>query len=450
VSLRRAIVVATLTCLFAVGVWLHIDGLNGPKYWAWGWLRPSNGGAIALGFAVAAAPALGALFVRRKKAAVALVALSAIALQFAAASLFGGMTARARITSLINDAANTSYYTAALQVLDLQHRHPEIALVKNYDRFLRFFPMHARTKPLLPVVSFVALVRAFGAETPLAAATLLALFTAASVAALFVATRRIVDDDTALITCVLFALMPALALFFPQIDVAYPLFTCGVLATWPRALQGSKINAAAFGLVIFAMSLTSYALLVIGIFCVLLALSNLRQSMVAGGIALGVFAAAYLLLDVATGYPALATFQAALQQQREILPFLHRSYPRSIPFDLFDFALGLGCAPLLAALLYVARRERTAATPVVLAGLLTPPIIAVTGLMQAETSRVWIFLMPFVVLGAALELARWRPAGRLLVAASMVVVTIALFTNMEFLRPLRPRPFPPIPAAAFR
>lgn len=448
--MKRAIVIAALSCLFAAGVWLHVDGLNGPDYWKWVWLRLPNGGAIALGFAIAATPALAALFVRRTMAAVALVALSAIALQFAGASLFGGMSARVRITSLIDDAANTSYYTAALQVLDLQQRHPEIGLVKNFDRFVGFFPMHARTKPLVPVALFTGLVQGFGAEAPLAAAALFALLTAASIVALFAAMRHIVDDDTALIACVLFALMPALTVFFPQIDVTYALFTCGVLVTWPRALQGSKIAAAAFGLVIFVMSLTSYALLVIGIFCVLLALANLRRSLLAGAIAFGVFAAAYLVLKVATGYPAVATFQAALQQQREILPFLHRPYPRSIPFDLLDFALGVGWAPLLAALFYVARRERTTATPVVLAGLLTPPILALTGLLQAETSRVWIFLMPFVALAAALELVRWRPAGRLLVAASMVVVTIALFANMRFLWPLRPRPFPPIPAAAFR
>jgi hypothetical protein len=450
VSVRRAIVVAALTCLFAAGVWLHVDGLNGPDYWEWGWLRLANTGAIVLGFAIAALPALAALFVRNKKVAVALAAISAMSLQFAAASLFGGMPMRMRVTSLVYDAANTSYYTAALQVLELQQRHPEIALVKNYDRSIGFFPMHARTKPLLPVALFVGLLRLFRAEAPLAIAALLALLTGASIVALFAALRRIVDENTALIACVVFALMPSLAIFFPQIDVTYALFTCGVLATWPRALQGSKIAAAIFGLVFFAMSLTSYALLVIGIFCVLLALSNVRQALIAGSIALGVFAAAYLVFDLATGYPVLATFQAALRQQREILPFLHRPYPRSIPFDLLDFALGMGWAPLLAALLYVARRERTTVTPIVLAGLLTPPIVALTGLLQAETSRVWIFLMPFVALAAALELVRWRPAGRLLVAASMVVVTIALFANMRFLWPLRPRPFPPIPAAAFR
>ena len=448
--MRRAIVVAALSCLFAAGVWLHIDGLNGPDYWKWGWLRLANGTAIAIGFSIAALPALAALLVRNKKTAVALAALSALALQFAAASLFGGMPMGLRVTSLIDDAANTSYYTAALQVLDLQQRHPEIALAKNYDRLIGFFPMHARTKPILPVALFVGLVRLFGPVAPLAVAALLALLTAASIVALFAAIRRIVDDDTALIACVVFALMPALAIFFPQIDVTYTLFTCCVLATWPRALQGSKVAAAIFGLVIFVISLTSYALLTIGIFCALLALTNLRRALIAGAIALGVFAAAYLLFDLATGYPPLATFHAALRQQREILPHLHRPYPRSIPFDLLDFALGMGWAPLLAALLYLARRERTSATPVVLAGLLTPPIIAITGLIQAETSRVWIFLMPFVALAAALELVRWRPAGRLLVAASMVVVTMALFANMRFLWPLRPRPFPPIPAAAFR
>ena len=118
---RRAIAVTTVTLLLIAGVWLHLPGLNGPPYWPWMWIRRSNAAQIVVLFALAATPALAALFVRRRVAAVALVIVSAIALQFAAASLTG-ITARQRVTLLISDPANTSYYTAAMQVLELKHR----------------------------------------------------------------------------------------------------------------------------------------------------------------------------------------------------------------------------------------------------------------------------------------------------------------------------------------
>jgi hypothetical protein len=440
-----------VTLLLIAGVWLHVPGLNGPRYWQWMWIARPNALAIALAFTLAAAPALLALFVRRRVIAITLVAISVMALQFAAASLTG-VSAQRRVTLLISDPANTSYYTAATQVLELKQRRPDIDVFRHFDRFVGFFPLHARTKPLVPVMLYVGLARIFGPATPIAAATLIALLTAASIVALFATVRRLADEETALIAAVIFALMPSLALFFPQLDLVYPLFTCGVLATWPRALQGSRGAAVAFGLVVFAMSLTSYSLLVIGVFCVLLALfrRSLRDVAMASAIAGITILAAYGLFVLATGYPAMATFRAALDQQRRILPLLHRPFPQTIPWDVLDFALGTGWAPLFAAVLFLARRERSELRPLVIAGLLTAPIVMITGLMQSETSRVFVFLMPFVALAAALELAHWQPRARLLVAATMVLVTVSLYANMRFMWELPPRPFRPIPSGAFR
>jgi hypothetical protein len=453
-SLRRAVVIAGLTCAFALAVWLHVAGLNGPSYWLWRWLRRPNAVTIVIAFAVAGAPAViaQAVFIRRRAIAVLLAMVSAVALQFAALSL-GDTPAGERLVLIITDPAASSYFTAATQVHDLQQRQPEVSTVREFDRLLRFFPLHARTKPLLPVAGYLLLLRTFGPWTPIAAAALIALLTAGSIASVFGATRRIAGDEAAVIACCLFALMPALALFFPQLDVLYPLFTCGVLATWPRAVQGSRRDAAAFGLVVFVMTMTSYSLLVLGAFCVLLALfeaaraQSLRNVVIACAIGAAVTVAGYLVLSVATGYRAVRSFVAALAQQQQILPHLHRTYPLTIPFDLLDFALGAGWAPILAALFFVTRRERPAITA---ACLLTPLIVALSGLLQAETARVWIFLLPLVALPAAMEMTKLRPAGRVLVLASMILVSTALYTNMRFTWE-RPRGLiPRIPAGAFR
>lgn len=457
-SLRRSIVIAAMTALFALAVWLHVPGVNGPPYWLWRWTSRPNVAAIVVTFTLCAVPALLALTAARGRHALAvmLAAMSAVALQIAAASL-AGKPIEQRLAVIVTDPATTSYYSAAMQLDDLRVRQPGAALVPHFDRLLSFFPLHARTKPLLPVLTYLLLLQRFGDATPLAIAILIALGTLASVAAMYGAARRIAGEEVAVLACSLLALMPAVAFFFPQFDVVYPIFTCGLILTWPGALQGSRRDAALAGAIVFAMTMMSYAMLVLGAFMVLLAIfeavrtRSARNVLTACGIAAVTILGAYLVLAALTGYPALATFRAALWQQKLILPRLYRPYPLTIPYDLLDFFLGAGWAPLLAAVALIARRERTAATNVVVAGLLTPLVVALAGLLQAETARVWIFLMPFLALPAAMEMARWRPVGRLLVAASMVVVSIALYTNMRFTFERRVvSPLPRIPAAVLR
>lgn len=436
----RSIVAAAVAVAFGIGVWLHAPGLNGPWYAPWPWLRRDGLLSIAFWFALAAVPAIVAQsgVIRRRWIAVAMAAASAVALQVAALSL-AGQPPLERLAMQVRDPVNISYFTAAQQYTDLHQRRPDVALAPSFDRLIGFFPMHARTKPLLPVLIYVALFRTFGAATPIAAGALVAILTAASVVAMFMAARQVADADIAVTACALLALMPGVALFFPHFDVFYSLFTCGIIATWPRALRGSAVSAAVFGFIVFAMSLMSYALLVLGAFCGALAILEMLRSrmpakvLTACGIAIGVLLGCSLVLKLSTGYAAAATFRAALAQQSEILPHLHRPYPLTIPFDLLDFALGAGWAPVIAAVLFVTRRERSATTALAIAGLLTPCVVAATGLLQAETARVWIFLLPLLALPAAMEMARWRTAERVVVLSSVVFVTIALYANMHLM-----------------
>jgi len=56
--------------------------------------------------------------------------------------------------------------------------------------------------------------------------------------------------------------------------------------------------------------------------------------------------------------------------------------------------------------------------------------VALTGLIQAETARVWIFLLPLLMIPAGLELSRWPPRLRAVAHVAMIAVTIALYANM--------------------
>jgi hypothetical protein len=65
-----------------------------------------------------------------------------------------------------------------------------------------------------------------------------------------------------------------------------------------------------------------------------------------------------------------------------------------------------------------------------LVGLMTPVIVAVSGQVQAETARLWAFLIPGVAFAAALEISKWPACWRIATYASLALVTIALYANL--------------------
>ncbi len=62
-------------------------------------------------------------------------------------------------------------------------------------------------------------------------------------------------------------------------------------------------------------------------------------------------------------------------------------------------------------------------------------MINVTGLLRAETARVWIFLLPFVAVPAALELAKRRPGSASLFVALLWTVALAMKSNLCLIEP---------------
>ena len=62
--------------------------------------------------------------------------------------------------------------------------------------------------------------------------------------------------------------------------------------------------------------------------------------------------------------------------------------------------------------------------------------MALTGLLRCETSRVWLFLQPLVMLALGLELSRWNGWARAVVFTCLVLLTAAVAQNMELLSPL--------------
>lgn len=60
-------------------------------------------------------------------------------------------------------------------------------------------------------------------------------------------------------------------------------------------------------------------------------------------------------------------------------------------------------------------------------------VIALIGLLQTESARIWIFMYPMLMLPVGLELAMWRPWQRLAVYAALLLLTVAMCQSMQFI-----------------
>ena len=442
--------------LFAGLVVCHVRGVNGPEYWRWHWQRRGDLGYVTCAMVLAALPALVAQWLPRRVTLLAL-ALSVVALQWTANAINAPWRGVGRIDAITRSWISNSYFNVAEPIVEAERRGLEADWLGQYDLVLRGAPSHARTKPPAPIGVYLAAIRIAGPTgAPLLAAALVSLLTAGAVVAMWSAVRVIANEEAALQAATLLALAPSMTLFFPALDPTYLLLSCAMLATWFAALtRGRAVAAATFGLLLFAATLTSYALLVLG--APLAAMTLIvpyrgqdssarpdrgravlrRLSLV--GIAVGTCALAYVVLWLATHFDPISAFRTAISLQTALLAGLHRPYPGTIPFDLLDFALGSGWVPVVLAAFWLAARARnepatTRATA--LAFLATPFLVALTGLLQSETARVWIFLLPLLLLPASLELSRWPARWRLAAHATLVLVTIALYANMRFIDPV--------------
>jgi hypothetical protein len=276
----------------------------------------------------------------------------------------------------------------------------------------------------------------------------LAVLAACSIWATSWMIRVLTDDaDAGFLGAAVLALTPGFILFFPGFDAAYPILTCAMVGLWARAVQTGRWSyAAAFGAVLALATFFTYVLLVLGIFLLGYALWGLkgvpgwtwkaliRQS----SVALAVLAGIYLTLWLVTGFDVIATFREALRLQASIMNWIttgRRAWPRTIGFDLWDFALGAGWIPVLIAgygLVGYRQRGRTERAAMGLA-VLQIVGVALTGLVASETARVWIFMQPLLMIPVGLELRRWDAGARVATVIAMAILLTIMCGRLELI-----------------
>src|SRR5215470_9302704 len=133
----------------------------------------------------------------------------------------------------------------------------------------------------------------------------------------------------------------------------------------------------------------------------------------------------------------MASNKTAINNQSRILLDLPRPYPQTIFWDLFDFALGAGWIGFLLAGLSVCRYAQPALfkreLQIILLALAQILAVAVAGLLQAEVARVWIFMMPLLMIPVGLELQHWKFSHRFIAYSCLWLILNTIYQNMIFI-----------------
>jgi hypothetical protein len=275
----------------------------------------------------------------------------------------------------------------------------------------------------------------------------LGLLTSFAVPLVFAFTERVTGDPrSAFAAATIWTMLPGMIVIFPSLDQLYPVFTLALFYLWWRALEGRADYAAGLGLALFVALLFSHSILVLGAFFGLSAIlagvwakSTIKNILLAGGVSLGIVAAAFLAACWLSGYNHVAALRESIRIQAGLARAWGRPYRLTVFWDLYDYFLASGwiTLPILALAAARMKNEWTslssglrAFAPAALGTLL---IVDLSGLLRAETARVWLFLQPLVIPLAGVELSRWNRAWRHAAYGTLLMILVIIRSRLNFL-----------------
>lgn len=450
----RVLIVLAIGAFFAAAVYFHALSVNDYYYysWPWKWAPSIYVYSILLPLGI---PLLAAQFIhaRRRSLAIALITLSSFALMVGGAVVEKNPPSFSQIPEVVQSRWSTGYFASAADFVRKGKSTGE--LMRRYPKLLEHFYLHPRQKPPGILLFEIAVIRHFGAGTSgaMISGLLTGIVASCSVpmAYLFIAIHT-ENRDAAFFGASFFAVCPSLILFFPDFDPCFPVLTAALAIFWALALKRERpIFAALFGLTYAITALITYLPGILPIFFVGY---TFAQSRADGNfrwpnvwkylaIALGTFAAFYFVLWLATGFDPIATLRECARQNAILWDKLigNIGYPRhSLPWtfftDLYDFALGSGWISFVLVGFYFFSAIKTGfdfESKVAAVSVSQFLVIAIIGLLQTESARIWIFMYPMLMLPIGLELVRWSPRSRLAVFIAMLVITAAMCQSMEFM-----------------
>jgi hypothetical protein len=450
----RFIVVIAVGVFFLLAVLLHQFQVNNEHYFVWEWRRlPWRifwiNLPLALPFFLAQRMVRGGA--RSHFFALSLLWLSSLLIMVGCAACEVDPPSIMRVGQIILNRYDTGFFTDArdLRLNGISaHR-----LLQYYPNILGQLTGHAFNKPpgVLLFHSGVISLMGAGMNGALASGILIGMLGALGSAAVYAFIRHFTGDRDAAFTGASFmALCPGPLIFFPVFDQSYPILTAGITILWARAIDGNRFGSSiALGLLAGLATLMSYLLSLLGFFLIGYAAmrmwrssrGNGRRILVQAAVALAAFAVFYLVLWGISGFNPIATLRRALFIQRvsstqwyALTGHAPRRLPGTIPWDFYSFAIGSGWISYVLAGYYLRSASgdpnRRKHLPIVLLGIAQLVFVAVSNLVPGETWRVWIFMMPMLILPVALELKTWSLAQRCAVYFLLLLMTLAICQNM--------------------
>jgi 4-amino-4-deoxy-L-arabinose transferase-like glycosyltransferase len=445
----RFLAVLAVGIFFLFALLLHKFGVNDEHYFIWSWRRlPARIYWINLPLSL---PFFFGQFVSRRPDrshffALSLLWLSSLLLMVGFAACETDPPRLNRVAEIIRNPYDTGFFTDAR---DLKAEGITVrSVLRNYPVILGQLTGHARNKPPGILLFHTAVISLVGADTngAMVSGLLIGMLGALASAAVYAFIRHFTGDRQAAFTAASFmAICPGLLLFFPMFDQIYPLLTAGLTILWARAIERDRFgNSIALGLLAGLATLTSYLLALLGFFLIGYAAVRrytIRRILLHAAVALAALAAFYLALWCVTGFNPLATLRRGLSVEHATISQWYamtghpaRRLPGTIPWDFYSFAIG--CAWIgyvLAGYFSLApssdpKRRQHLPIAVLCIGQLV--FVAVTNLVPGENWRVWLFMMPMLMLPIGLELKTWSFAQRCIVYLMLLVLSLAICQNM--------------------
>ena len=453
----RFVLILAVAAFFLIAVYRHLFDVNSQYYftWEWQWISSARVYPLLLPLAI---PFFAAqvIYLRRPNSvwiAITLCMVSLLALMIAGAVIQKDPPSFTRISDVVRSRWTSGYFREALWL-----RHENIGarqLLVQYPSLVDHFYLHPRTKPPGPVLIEMTIIGLFGTGS---GAAMISGFLIGSVAIFsipgtFCLIRLLTGNrDAAFFGASYFALCPAPVLFFPDFDPCYPILTVAIIGLWIMAM---RTNQARFSIALgFAYAITAFITYLPGVLVFFLAGFAVYQiatnpqctyGRVAKhfAISFGTFVGCNFVFWLITGFNFIDTLTACMHQIDVLWKILYSMFPGgrhtlpgTIPTDLYDFALGSGWISfVLVGCCLVSARKNKRPDDFWIALLCVIQILAVAifGLLQCETARVWIFMLPLLMTPIGLELVNWRPWQRMAVYAALLLLTAAMCQSMTFI-----------------
>ena len=423
----------------ALLVLLHMPGVNGTPYWPWRYGNAPVAPFLAiagLGFAAVWAASERFRATGRARLPLAVLACVHVILIFSFTALTD--EGLAVVGDRVRHPDITSYHTVAARLDDVSD------WLAHYEERLPQMIGHTQTHPPGPVLYYWLWNRLFGMETGADAGGLfLGLFAGLAIPLVFLAgSRALGEARSAFWAAMAWTPLPALVIMLGSFDAVYPVFTLGSIALWARAVWDEDLRAAAvFGALLAVALFFTHSFLVLGALFVLMGLASRKWAAFARAsvVALGVLVGLFLLAKGAVGYDHLAALQTSMLIQEGLAGAWNRPWRMTVIWDVYDFFLASGWAPAAVLALFLVRwakggladAERLRWFALAAVGALA--IVDLSGLLRAETARVWLFLQPLALLLVGAELSRWPPGWRAALVGVLFFALAAIRARLIFI-----------------